>query len=144
MKALTLLSSAMTRMDGVFEKLDSLETEFGLVPATIVDEVIDTQTRRSEREIMDALDELDGEIRSKTLKALAEVRNTRRSSCMLIKGSALRACHHARNARSHMSHVLKELQPLSTNEIRSHGSARLKSIWHCRLDEPRSQFWGSE
>lgn len=116
MNTLNLLTSALSRVNSLTATFDSLEKD-GVINKVGAgrakfDEVITSETRQTETEIIDALDQLDGDALAETLKALDEVRNLRQVFFMLKKDSAKRAYEHAKNAKSAMSSAVDKVNSL--------------------------------
>jgi hypothetical protein len=105
-----LLASALSRVNGLAATFDSLEKNCYLVKINndepIVREMIAVETQRTESEIIDTLDELDGEALTRTLRALDEVRYARDALLPVSQEAAVRAKRHARQAVSALSSAI--------------------------------------
>lgn len=114
MQALGLLSSALSRASGLAATFESLERSCNLLKVDagepLVKNMISAETQRTELEIIDALDDLDGEALTKTLWALDELRNARDAFSLVTEESALKANRHTLHAVSAMSSAIESIK----------------------------------
>lgn len=125
MYVMGLLNSALSRANGLAATFESLERGCSVLKLDtnepLVKTIIAEATQRTERDIIDALDELDGEALTKTLWALDELRNARDAFSLITEDRAVRANQHARKAVSAMFSVI------NTINIDTTGGAAIKN-----------------
>lgn len=119
MHAVGLLNSALSRVSGLAARFESLERSCAVLKVNsqepLVKTLIAEETQRTELEIIDALDELEGEALTKTLWALDELRNARDAFSLITEDSAVKANHHARKAASAMFSAINTINRDTTH-----------------------------